>query len=271
MSPDSLFGLEAKKALVVGGGQGMGERSAHYLARAGCDVAVLDLDADRAAQVAASVRELGRRAVAVTADVTDDAQIAPAVAAAENGLGGLDVLVTIVGQASIRRALDVTPASWDREHRRNLRYFFFVAQAVARSMINRHVPGAIVAVASVSGLQSAPNHVPYGAAKAGLINMVRSLAVEWASHNIRVNAVAPGLIITPRLPDTEDQRNRVLHSLIPMQRRGTTDEIGKSILFLASDLATYVTGQTLAVDGGFTAVFAAGAPEPPAAPDREPV
>jgi NAD(P)-dependent dehydrogenase (short-subunit alcohol dehydrogenase family) len=268
MSADSLFGLEGKKALVVGGGQGMGESSVRYLAQAGCDVAVLDLDPARAERVATAVQAWGRRGVPIIADVTEDDQIEPAVAAAERNLGGLDILVTIVGQAAIRRALDVTPAQWDREQRRNVRYFFFVAQAVARSLIRRQVPGAIVAVASVSGLQSAPNHVPYGAAKAGLINMVRSLAVEWAPYNIRVNAVAPGLIITPRLPDTEEQRQRVQRSLIPMRRRGTTDEIGKSILYLASDLASYVTGQTLAVDGGFTAAFVAGPPEVSAAPDR---
>ncbi|MCE2498805.1 MAG: SDR family oxidoreductase [Nitrosopumilaceae archaeon] len=108
----------------------------------------------------------------------------------------------------------------------------------------------MVCIASVSGTQSAPNRASYGAAKAGLINLVRTMAVEWACHNIRVNAIAPGNINTPRIPATPERAKRIQQGLIPMKRRGTTDEVGKTVLFLLSELASYVTGHTLLVDGG---------------------
>jgi NAD(P)-dependent dehydrogenase (short-subunit alcohol dehydrogenase family) len=249
----SLLGMEGKAALVVGGGQGMGESSATFLARAGCDVAVLDVEAARAERVAGAVRDLGRKGVAVVADVLDDAQVAGAVATAERELGGLDALVSIVGQAAWNPILEMTPEQWDLDHRRNLRYFFFLARAVAQSLVRRGRPGAMVCIASVDGLQSAAHHASYGAAKAGLVNLVRTMAVEWAPHNIRVNAIAPGSIATPRFPETPEFRERTRQGLIPMKRRGSTDEIGKAALFLLSDLASYVTGHTLPVDGGWMA------------------
>jgi NAD(P)-dependent dehydrogenase (short-subunit alcohol dehydrogenase family) len=155
----------------------------------------------------------------------------------------------------------MTPEQWELDHRRNLRHFFFTARAVAGSLIRREKPGAIACIASVSGLQSAPHHASYGAAKAGLMNLVRTMAVEWAPHDIRVNAIAPGSIATPRIPDTPEARERHRQSLIPMKRRGTTDEIGKVATFLVSDLASYVTGHTVPVDGGWMAMFLSGVPE----------
>ena len=256
----SLLGLGGKSALVVGGGQGMGESTAKFLARAGCGVAVADVVEERGDRVAGVVKELGQRSVSVVGDVLDDGQVKGIVERAEKGLGGLDVLVTIVGRASWNPILDMTPEQWELDHRRNLRYFFFIAREVARSMIDRGKPGAMVCIASVSGLQSAPSHASYGAAKAGLMNLVRTMAVEWAPHNIRVNAIAPGGIVTPRIPETPETIERSKRGLVPMKRRGTTDEIGKAALFLASDLASYVTGHTLPVDGGWMAAFLSGTP-----------
>lgn len=258
----SLLGLEGKFALVVGGGQGMGESTATFLARAGCNVAVADVVAERAERVAAGVRALGRKGIAIAGDVLDDAQVASIVADAERELGGLDVLVTIVGQAGWNPILEMTLEQWDLDHRRNLRYFFLAGRTVAASFIGRNRPGAIVCIASVSGLQSAPHHAAYGAAKAGLVNLVRTMAVEWAPHNIRVNAIAPGSIITPRIPETPERSAGTANGPIPAKRRGTTDEIGKAALFLASDLASYVTGHTLPVDGGWMAAFLTGVPQP---------
>jgi NAD(P)-dependent dehydrogenase (short-subunit alcohol dehydrogenase family) len=258
MAVEPLFGLEGKKALVVGGGQGMGESSSRFLAYAGCDVAVLDVVAERAESVAELVRQEGRKSVPVVADVLDDAQIPGIVEQVEEQLGGLDVLVCIVGQAAFVSTIEMTAEQWDLDHRRNLRYFFLVSQAVARSMIRREQPGAMVGITSIDGLTSAASHASYGAAKAGLVNLVRTLAVEWARHNIRVNAIAPGSIATPRFPDTAESRERTARGLIPFKRRGTTDEIGKAVLFLASDLASYVSGVTLSVDGGWAAASISG-------------
>ncbi len=251
--PNELLGMNGKAIMVIGGGQGMGESTARFLAMAGADVAVVDVVAERAQSVARSVEHLGRRGAAVVGDVLDDAQVERIVAEAEEKLGGLDGMVAIVGAAAFESLLEMTPQTWDFEFVRNLRYVFTAGRAVAGSMIRRGVPGAIVCIASVDGMQGSPMHAAYGAAKAGLINLVQSMAVEWAEHAIRVNAIAPGHIVTPRLYDTPARADWYRNSLIPAGQRGTTDDIGRAALFLLSDLAGYVTGVTLPVDGGLLA------------------
>jgi len=248
-----LFGLQDKAALVLGGGQGMGESTARLLADAGCNVAIVDVERERAERVASVVRDMGRKGVAIAANILDDEEAAHAVGEAELALGGLDVLVAIVGQALFTPIVDMSPEDWDSDQRRNLRYFFVSARLAAKSMITRGVPGSMVCIASTDGLQAAPFHASYGAAKAGLVQLVKSMAVEWAVHGIRVNSVAPGSISTPRLPDTEAHREAMRNSLVPMERSGTTDDIGKAVLFLASDMSAYTTGHTLMVDGGWMA------------------
>lgn len=249
----SMLGLEGKHVVIIGGGQGMGEASADCLARAGCDVAVVDIAADRAERVAASVDALGRRGFSIVGDVLDDAQVPGIIAAAEEKLGGIDAVISIVGQAALGPALETGPDIWDLDMRRNLRYFYVMAREVATSMIRRGRGGALVGIASVDGIQGSANHAAYGAAKAGLISLVKSLAVEWASHGIRVNAIAPGHIVTPRLYDTNERVAFYASSLIPMKRRGQPADIAKAATFLVSDLATYISGITLPVDGGLLA------------------
>jgi NAD(P)-dependent dehydrogenase (short-subunit alcohol dehydrogenase family) len=251
---NEIFGLTDKVAIVWGGGQGMGESSALRLAEAGCDVAIVDIVAERAEQIAAKIRELGRRSMAFVADVTSEKQVEDTVAAAEAALGPIEVMVTVIGIAFFAPLIDVTLDQWDASLNLNLKSFFIPARAVARSLIHGKRPGAIVGIASVSGLTSAPNHGAYGAAKAGLVNLVRTMAVEWGSAGIRVNAISPGSISTPRIPKTPAMAER-MKRMLPLQRPGTTDEIGKAALFLASDLASYVTGSTLLVDGGWMSTF----------------
>jgi 3-oxoacyl-[acyl-carrier protein] reductase len=246
----SLFGLRGKKALIVGGGQGMGEAAAKFLARAGCDVALVDLIPERADHVARGIGEIGTKAVTIIGDVLDDAQIPRIVTEAEEKLGGLDRMLTIVGAAAFRSLMDTTAEIWDQQMALNLRYFFLIAKEAASVMIRRGSGGRIVGIASVDGQRAAPMRGAYGAAKAGLISTVRTMAVEWAEFNISVNAIAPGHIVTPRLFDTPQRAERYTNSLLPARRRGTTDDIGKAALFLLSDLASYVNGTTLDVDGG---------------------
>ena len=258
----SFFGLVGKKAMVIGGGQGMGESTSRFLARAGCDVAVIDVEGERANRVAGVVDGLGRHGVPIIGDVLDDAQIAGIIAAAERELGGIDVMVSIVGAAVWGSLLDTTATIWDQQMRLNLRYFFLCAREVATVMIRRGNPGAILGIATVDGQRASPMRGAYGAAKAGLISLVQTMAVEWAPHHIRVNAIAPGHIVTPRLYDTPQRVDAYAGSLIPMRHRGETDDIGKAALFLVSDLASYITGTTLDVDGGLLAanLFPAGLP-----------
>jgi 3-oxoacyl-[acyl-carrier protein] reductase len=143
---------------------------------------------------------------------------------------------------------------WDYQHRINLTSFFLPARLLARALIADKRPGAIVGVTSISGLTTAPSHAAYGAAKAGMANLVRSMTAEWAPHGIRVNAVAPGSIATPRFQH-DPEVLEMMESKLPMGRLGTTDDIAKSITFLLSDLASYVSGHTLLVDGGWSSAY----------------
>lgn len=250
---NSLLKVEGKTALIVGGGRGMGEASALMLAEAGCDVAILDNELERAELVAAAVRGLGRRAFPIVADILDEASARRGVEAAEAALGGIDILVTIVGQALFKPLLEVTLEEWDHDQSRNMRYFFVIGRAVAASMIARGKPGSIICIGSVDGIQGAPSHGAYGAAKAGLMHLVKTMAAEWGRDGIRVNAVAPGSITTPRLPETAASRAAMENSVVPLGRAGTTRDVGGAVLFLASGLSEYVTGHTLLVDGGWMA------------------
>lgn len=261
-SEASFFDLVGKKALIIGGGQGMGESSALFLARAGCDVALVDLIRDRADAVGEKVTALGRKAFTIVGNVLDDDEIPLIVAEAETKLGGLDLMVSIVGAAVWGSLLETTAEIWDDQMRLNLRYFFLIAKEVAQSLIRRGQPGAIVGIASVDGQRAAPMRGVYGAAKAGLISLVQTMAVEWAPHDIRVNAIAPGHIVTPRLFDTPQRAELYAASLLPMRHRGTPDDIARAALFLASDMARYITGTTLDVDGGLLAanLFPRGLP-----------
>lgn len=249
----SLLQLEGKKALIVGGGRGMGEASAMMLARAGCDIAVLDSVLERADQVASQVRDLGRQGVPIETDILDEASVKKAVSDVEDALGGIDILVTIVGQALFKPLLDVTLEEWDADQARNLRYFFVVGRAVAHSMIARGSGGSLICIGSSDGIVGAPMHAAYGAAKAGLMHLVKSMAAEWGRDGIRANAIAPGSISTPRLPETAESRKLMEDSVLPIGRAGTTDDIAGGVLYLASPISAYVTGHTLCIDGGWMA------------------
>ena len=250
---NSVFGLEGKNALVIGGGQGMGESTVMQLANAGANVTVLDLELSRAEAVAAKVKALGRKSWAVSADVLNDAALKAVIAKADADMGGIDAMASIIGMAGWSRLVDMSEETWDMDQNRNLRYFFIAAREVAKTMLKRKKPGSIVCITSIDGVRSAPYHASYGAAKAGLVSLVKSMSIEWGEAGIRVNAVAPGAIVTPRIPEGNVERERAMTQGVPMHRRGTTDDIGKAALFFLSAQSSYVTGQTLAVDGGYLA------------------
>ncbi|MEW9855121.1 SDR family NAD(P)-dependent oxidoreductase [Novosphingobium sp. M1R2S20] len=259
---ERLFGMEGRHVLIIGGGQGMGEATARLLARLGCNLTLLDLEQERAERVCQAVRAEGIKAWAIAADVTDEAQVVAAMERIEREFAPLDAMAAIVGMAGWSKLAEMTTETWDRDHNRNLRYFFIAARELARSLLARGAPGSIVAVSSVDGLRSAQNHGAYGAAKAGLVNLVRTMAAEWTPDGIRVNCVAPGAIVTPRIPLGPEEQERAAMALVPMQRRGSTEDIARAIAFFLSDLSPYVSGQTLAVDGGYLAKggFSIGTP-----------
>ena len=177
-----------------------------------------------------------------------------ALAEAEAALGPVDRMATVVGLGVWNQAIDMTLEEFNRSILLNLTSFFLPAQAVARSLRARGAPGAIACVSSVSGLTAAPNHAGYGAAKAGMINLIRTMAAEWGPHGIRVNAAMPGSCATPRL-DFGEAGLAKMKELLPLGRPATPDELAKAILFLLSDLASYVTGHNLWVDGGWNSTF----------------
>jgi NAD(P)-dependent dehydrogenase (short-subunit alcohol dehydrogenase family) len=180
----NVFGLRGKKALVVGGGFGIGRASALLLARVGADVAVADLDLARAKSVVDELTALGARATALTGDVTQRAQAEDIVEQAAMFLGSLDVLINMVGTAAWADLMSVDDDTWALDLSRNLTQHLHVGRATAKRMIAQGTGGRIGVVASVSGLYGAPNHGAYGAAKAGLMDLVRTMAQEWGAHGI---------------------------------------------------------------------------------------
>jgi len=248
-----IFGLNGKKALVVGGSAGIGEQTVLRLAKCGCDVAIGGRSRDLADAVGRQVVSMGRQAFTVMGDVTDPESTARMVAEADCFFGGIDVLVSIIGASHWSPYCETTTKFWDDEQDLNLRHFFVLSREVAKVMVKRKTGGVMTCVTSIDGIQGAPNHSAYGAAKAGLIHLVKSTATELAQHGIRVNGVGPGWIVTPRVHATENSINIIRESGVPMARMGQADEVADAILFMSSDLSSYVTGQNLMVDGGWSA------------------
>ena len=246
------LGLEGKHAFVGGVGAGIGSACVRTLAAAGASVTCFDLDATVAAVAA---RLAGARGIAVSGDARRPGEVQAAFDAAVAALGPIDVAVDVIGEARWGRTIDLDDTAWDESFDLVLRHFFNLARVAGKHMAGRG-SGAIVAIASVSGLRSAPLHGPYGAAKAGLMSLVRTLAIEMARDHVRVNAVAPGAVLTPRVDAlmTEERRAESAAS-IPLGRLAAPDDIAHAVAFLASDLASYITGQTIVVDGGATAQF----------------
>lgn len=247
--------LEGRRALVVGGGQGIGRATALALAQAGAAVAVLDTERERVEAVAEEVRELGQRGTPHCGDVTVPGEAAAAITAVRDELGGLDIVVNIVGSASWGSLLELDEETWDRDFAMNLKHHWYVARSAARSWIDGGESGALCVVGSISGSFSAANHGAYGAAKAGLLALVRTAAEEWWPHGIRVNAVVPGTVKTPRIEAAWADGTVPRPDAESLERMALPEDIAGPILFLVSDLARRITGQAVVVDGGSTTKF----------------
>ena len=252
--------LTGKRALVVGGGRGIGRAISLTLGEAGAAVAVVDLEADRAQEVVGELAGLEARGVALCADIRQAEEVERIVAATCEELGGIDILVTVVGGQHAFAAWQPThqwsEEEWDLVFGVNLRYVFLVSRAVIRVMLEAGHGGSIVNVGSVSGMAGAPNHSAYGAAKAGVIHLAKSLALEYGRYGIRINVVSPGVVRTPATAGAlEPEQDAAMAGKVPLGRIGVPEDIAKAVLFFASPLADYVSGQVLAVDGGVSARF----------------
>jgi len=213
-------------------------------------------NAQAAEDVVKAIRAGGGKAVAVQADVGEDDQVKRLFAEVDGELGKLDVLVNNAGVPSPGKpVVDLTRAEWDRIMAVNLAGVFFMSQRMGRHLIGAGRPGVIISLASTHGMVGLANASAYGISKAGVSQMTRMLAIEWAKHGIRVNAIGPGATETKtRAPRLADPKHRKLMlDRVPAGRFGTAEEMGAAICYLASDKASYITGQTLMLDGGLTA------------------
>lgn len=249
------FDLAGRRALVTGASRGIGRAIAVAYAQAGADVALLARNGDLLAEVAREVESEGRRAVVATADVLDAEGVRAAVAGAIADLGGLDVLVNNAGGNSFSIPVaQMRMSGWDKTMNLNLGSIVHVTQEALPAL--GEGGGSIINVSSVAGLRGAPTMAHYGAAKAALISLTQSLAIETAWMGVRVNALVPGWIetdLTDFLRSSDDAEQAAL-ARVPMQRWGRAEEIADPAVFLASDAASFMTGQVLVVDGGLSAM-----------------
>jgi NAD(P)-dependent dehydrogenase (short-subunit alcohol dehydrogenase family) len=244
---------QGSTAFVTGAAYGIGAATALALARDGCDLVLADLSEEMLADTATKVRELGRRVLPVRLDLRSQESIEAAVATALASFERLDVLVNNAGVPLRKAALDVTRAEWAQVMDVNLGGSFFMSQAIGRHWIGNGQPGVIVSVASTHGLLGVPGSSTYGISKAGIAHMTRMLAIEWAPHKIRVNAIAPASTETPtRTGLTDPTRREELLSRFPLHRFGRPEDMAEAITYLASPRAEFITGQVLVLDGGLT-------------------
>jgi NAD(P)-dependent dehydrogenase (short-subunit alcohol dehydrogenase family) len=239
-------------ALITGSARGIGRATAVGLAREGAHIVVADINAAGAQEAAAEIEGLGHRAIAVQTDVADQDQVQAMVQRAIEMFGRIDVLVNNAGNAVLTPLLETTAAEWDRTLKIHLYGTFFCTQAVVHHMITQR-RGRIVNMSSVSGLVGSAGRVAYSAAKGGINMLTKVLAVELAPHGIRVNAIAPGAVETElsRAAWTPADREGYFRRT-PVERLGQPEDIAHLVLFLCLPQSDFITGQILAVDGGFS-------------------
>ena len=249
--------LEGRRAVVTGGGSGIGRETARVCAREGARVGVLDLDADAAGRTVADVEAAGGEALALVADLTDEAQVEWAVARTRQAWDGLDCVIGCAGvqlagqdDRADRLSLDV----WRRTIDINLTGMFLIAKHGIRELL-RAGGGTVVLTCSPTGLLGcAPGYDAYSSSKAGVCGLVRVLAADYAQRNIRVNGVVPGYTRTPMTDWVTPEEHAALLETIPLRRAGEPEEVAEVIAFLASDRTPYTTGAVWAADGGMTAI-----------------
>lgn len=252
MYTSKKLSLKGRVALVTGASKGLGRSIAIGLAEAGASVALLSRTRVDLEKVASEIRAIGEQALVVPADVTRPAQVATVVDEVVTRLGGLDILVHSAGGSLRKPVLDLTDDEWDRVIASNLTSTFVMCRAVGRVMLKRE-GGSIINISSSAGLRGRPMNAPYSAAKAGVINLSRALAMEWA-RKVRVNVLAPGRFLTP-LTESEmndQEQYAAFVKQVPLGRIGQPDELKEIAVWLASDASSFMTGSVLTIDGGQT-------------------
>jgi len=247
------FDVAGRVALVTGASSGLGESFARALSQSGAVVVAAARREDRLAKLVAELTAAGGKAHAVTLDVSDPKSVDAAFAKIVGAIGVPQIVVNNAGIGSAKPAIDLTEEEWRAMMATNLDGAWRVAQAAAKALVAAKKPGSIVNIASIVGLRVASNLASYATAKAGLVQLTKALALEWARYGIRVNAIAPGYVeteINQGLFDTE--AGQALVKRVPMRRLGTAEELHGALFLLASDAGSYMTGSVITVDGGHT-------------------
>jgi NAD(P)-dependent dehydrogenase (short-subunit alcohol dehydrogenase family) len=259
----SSFSLSTKKAVVTGASQGLGEAMAYALAEAGADIAVVDKNIAGATKVADKIRGMNRNAIAIEADVSHANDVSQIVKKVKENFGTIDILVNNAGTNEWTPAEDMSEEVWDHVVDIDLKGVFLCSQAVGREMIKNR-KGSIINISSICGsvvnkIDKKGDVVPqvhYHASKGGVIMLTRALAAEWVKYNIRVNCISPGFFLSPFVEELFRDNKELFEVEIlqrtPMKRAGDPKELGPLAVFLASDASSFVTGQNIVVDGGYT-------------------
>ena len=253
MSILERFSLEGKVAVVTGGNRGIGRAIAGGFAEAGATVVIAARNEKKSAEAVKEIEASGGRAIAITSDVSDRTQIERMVDAVNADVGPIDVLVNNAGIGFHADALTLQDSEWNRLFGINLEGVWMTSQIVGRRM-TRRTSGSIINIGSISGLIiNRPQwHSPYGISKAAVHHLTRSLAAEWSQYGVRVNAIAPGYVKTEIATTEYEEYRRYWKDEVPMQRYGSPDEIAPAALFLASDASSFMTGEVMVIDGGYT-------------------
>jgi sorbose reductase len=249
----SLFELHGKTALVTGASSGIGKQVALAYAQAGAAVAIAGRHQETLREVAAEIAAEGAKAVPIMCDVTQAEQVAALVERATDELGGIDIAVCNAGIIALESLLEMSLEEFQRIQNTNVNGVFLTAQAAAQAMIARQRGGTIITTASMSGhIINTPQQVGhYCASKAAVIHLTKAMAVEFAPHNIRVNSVSPGYILT-ELVEPYSEYHALWEPKVPLGRLGRPEELVGLYLYLASDASSYMTGSDIVIDGGYT-------------------
>ena len=249
------FSLAGKVAFVTGAGRGLGRAGALALAKAGADVVLVSRTRSQLEETAASIETLGRKSLVVTADTRNSAEVEAAVRATVEAFGRIDILFNNAGTNVRKNVVDMPDEDFHTIMDTNVKGAFLVARAVARQMVLQR-SGAIINMSSMSAVSAEPTKAVYAASKGAMALLTKGLALELAPHGIRVNAIAPGYMLTSLVKgglDADPARKERVLARIPLGRLGEPEEIGGAVVFLASDASRYITGASLSIDGGWTA------------------
>ncbi|MBJ89424.1 MAG: 2-deoxy-D-gluconate 3-dehydrogenase [Woeseia sp.] len=251
-----LFRTDGKVALVTGAGTGLGREFAVTLAKAGATVALAARRSDKLAETAEIIERAGGKSLSLSLDVTDSLSVTACLEQIESECGAPDILVNNAGIARQSFLTDITEKDWDAVLDTNLKGVFLVAQATAKAMIRTGTRGSIINIASILGLNVTKALASYIAAKSGVVQLTKAMALEWSRHAIRVNALAPGYFVTEMNKAQFEQApaQELIKERVPMQRVGDLSEISGPLLLLASDAGNYMTGSVVVVDGGHLSV-----------------